>query len=490
LSFDFIDGYAGAVSDTFEVMSYTSSTGVAGDFAVSAPPGYTMSLSDTGTVLEATIDTVNFVVWDGNDDLDGGDDVNWNDPLNWDTNSVPGATDIVVVDGANVTVSSLQNVTRLYLQNGATVTVTGSGDLTVSGYSFVDATSVLIINGGTFEAGTTTGDIGQWDGVVNVLGSGGVLDIKGAVDVANLAVAGSTLTGSGSLTVEAGGNFNFGFNSTIGGSIILETQAGSTTDLTDNNDATLTDTVVWNNAGTVNWIGGANDNFNIGATAVFNNLAGGVFDIATTADTAYVTGAGTFNNLGTVQKTTAFTAQIINTVFDNDGAVDVQMGSLEFAGDGDASGDDGDYTVAAGATLIFDGHSRTWNFGSSITGLGTVQFQGNGVSNFNMGGVYNVAGTTDVAFSGVDNLVFSGTVSSIGVTYQQSGSTTSSVVTFSADISTAFDATEAFLVNGGTLAGSGTLTLGTGDSFTFGNNSYIARHRDPGRVGHDAGRNR
>ncbi|NOY66189.1 MAG: DUF4347 domain-containing protein, partial [Gammaproteobacteria bacterium] len=424
----------------------------------------------------------------------GNDISDWNDIENW-SDAVPVSGDDVVIDGAfTVNFSSTISLNSLTLTNGATLNLNGT--FAIAGLTTVDATSTISINGGSVDVGgsmTVNGDLG--------LNAG-------------------SITGVGDITVLTGGSFTFDGNSSIGGSVKLTTQTGVITTLADTKDASLSGTAIWNNVGQINWTGEANDNFNIDTTAVFNNQSGGVLTIAGNANSVNINGAGTFNNTGSILKTTVFDVNI-STVFDNDGTVDVQAGELMIIGD-HVNGDDGAYTVADNATLRFNSNTRTWNATSSITGtsLSTVLFDGNGTTNkvFVMAGNYNVAGTTRIAFStitGTDTLDFTGTVINVGQVFTQSGATNLTFVTFGAgsvgafsnvtnldiqggnltlingaDLSSVATLNRAgggildiagndllnltsMTVNGGTLTGTGTITLGLSDTFIFGGNSKI-----------------
>lgn len=132
---------------------------------------------------------------------------------------------------------------------------------------------------------------------------------------------------------------------------------------------------VWNGAvlnlgTTTNWDGstvgvggGGGGTINIGASSVLN-ITGNV------SSSNYA--GGLWNNQGTINRTTATGTASINNAVENDGAINVNSGTLALQ-NGDGSGSSsGDYTAAAGTTLKFLGSSNELTSGASLGGAGTV----------------------------------------------------------------------------------------------------------------------
>ncbi len=141
----------------------------------------------------------------------------------------------------------------------------------------------------------------------------------------------------------------------------------------DNDDATPG---VLNNSGTFNVTagGGYYESYSTGADAINNS---GVWNVS---------GAGITSLVGS------------NIAFNNTGSVNVTSGTLELDGGGTSTG--GIFLVSAGAGLNFGGGGGTiytLSGASSVSGAGTVLFEGNGglTWNFNAG-TYSVTGTTSI----------------------------------------------------------------------------------------------
>ncbi|MFM5960305.1 MAG: hypothetical protein ACKOQ2_24640, partial [Dolichospermum sp.] len=78
---------------------------------------------------------------------------------------------------------------------------------------------------------------------------------------------------------------------------------------------------------------------------------------------------GTFNNSGTLKKTTTGTGAI-RTAFNNTGTVNVESGTLNITGGGVSNG--GNFNLTSGKTLGFGGGVYTLNNGAKINGSGNL----------------------------------------------------------------------------------------------------------------------
>src|SRR5262249_30549185 len=102
----------------------------------------------------------------------------------------------------------------------------------------------------------------------------------------------------------------------------------------------------------------------------------------------------TFNNAGTLTKSSGTNTSSFALPFTNSGQVQVQSGTLDFQGGGDETGS---FVVAANATLVLGDSSPgdyTLGPGSRISGAGNVAFNSNGNATVNLKGTYNVSGSS------------------------------------------------------------------------------------------------
>ncbi|HET9131023.1 MAG TPA: hypothetical protein VFO86_08755, partial [Terriglobia bacterium] len=92
LKVNFIDGFVPAVGDSFNFLTFTTSTGT---FAhtQSQPVGLSGSLSGSGFSINVASVTNGPMAWTGS-----GDGVSWNDPLNWSLDRTPTPLDDVTID--------------------------------------------------------------------------------------------------------------------------------------------------------------------------------------------------------------------------------------------------------------------------------------------------------------------------------------------------------------------------------------------------------
>ncbi len=175
----------------------------------------------------------------------------------------------------------------------------------------------------------------------------------------------------------------------------------------------------------------------------------------------------TFINDGSYVKSGAgevtFSAGAGGVAFDNNGSVAVNNGLLELNGGGNSTG--GTYTVASGATLQLGG-SQEIDASSSISGANVILGGANGISN--IAASYDVSDSTSVT-QGTHNL--DGPIADLGSALSVSGGTLTvngAVTTFSdsvtisngtLDLVAVTDSTSGYEQTGGTLDGTGTLTV-------------------------------
>ena len=132
---------------------------------------------------------------------------------------------------------------------------------------------------------------------------------------------------------------------------------------------------VMNNSGTFLWTGGGN--IVIDANSTLNNLAGGLFNVASNGMfLSYSGAANIFNNAGTFRKSGGPGTTVFESAgqpyFNNTGLIDVQTGNLDLGGGTNS----GQVNVAAAAQLRFYWDNYALNPGSSFMGTGTIHLGG------------------------------------------------------------------------------------------------------------------
>jgi hypothetical protein len=231
-----------------------------------------------------------------------------------------------VVSNVLVRVDPTGTLTAGTLQLSGGSLLTGSGTLpaNLSNDALVQpntATDALVITGDYAQTGAVTGQ--------------GTLSVNGL-----LTWTGGTLGGRG--TVNANGGLAL---------------SGAADKTLDGRTLNLAGTSTWSDAG----------NLVLANNALLTNRATGVFTIQ---NDQTLSGGGSFNNLGTLAKSSgAAGTTTIGVAFSNTGGtVDVQSGALSVAGDYTQSG--GATVVRAGATLAAGGLVNL--LGGTLSGSGTV----------------------------------------------------------------------------------------------------------------------
>ena len=371
----------------------------------------------------------------------------------------------------NKTTAGLQNFNgNVLFNNSGTVNLTagtlrldGSGNDT--GLYAIGSGATLQFNGGTRNLNggsdvTGAGAVNVSAGTVNVNGSygisgtgttsltGGNLNFNVAVTLANAftLTGGETVTLGGSGNVTLNGAFNWTGGADIGGSGLL-TINGLTT-VTGGAGQGIGRNLT--NNGTVNFVSGGLVHFFAGN--ILTNGPAGIFDLANGAGEpiGYVMGpAPTFNNQGTINKTTAGLQNFNgNITFNNSGTVNVTAGTLRLDGSGT---DTGAYAIASGAALQFNGSTRDLNAGSNVSGAGGVTVSA-GTTNVNVG--YNLGGATTISGGTINFNSAAGSTGSLALSSGALGG------------SGALSIGGNFSWSGGTMSGTGTTNANGGMSLT------------------------
>ena len=294
----------------------------------------------------------------------------WSALANWSGGALPGLNDDVTI---SVCGSVLRNITynrgtstiasllsdENLIFSGGSLTVSGAythnadtrlapgGTLTLNGTS---ALSTLTMSGGTFGG---SGNV-TVTGLANITGGNmyGVVTVKGSPPPAQLAAGKTMLMGGGSF---AGAGFGLDNGRVL--------QIGSST------AADPLSTVTWS-AGTI----ALNPTFNNTALGNFQGvLSTGTRGVITTSFDGSITnntfngnddgGRARFDNAGSFIKSAGLGTTTVGVAFNNSGTVEIESGSISFAGGG---ADVGGLYKGLG-TLVFSGGAHTLDAASSIT---------------------------------------------------------------------------------------------------------------------------
>lgn len=256
---------------------------------------------------------------------------NWNATNNWSPNQVPTAADEAVITNAgSYTVTLNANATVASLQLGA---VSGTQTLHC-------ATTTLTVNGP------------------------GLIGTNGA-----FTLAGGTLAGTGTLTVEGRCDWTSGTWQGAGQTTFAPTAifnlSGSGQKFLRDRMVTIGCNATWSSG---QWYGGYG--------AVVNLQSGATLDVGSESGAPVWAGAITFNNAGTIRKSTGIGQGYFNWTVNNGGLVDAQTGTLGFYGGGTQTG----FFQTAGAStrIHFGGGTHDLRAGADFTGAGLFTIGDNG----------------------------------------------------------------------------------------------------------------
>ena len=306
----------------------------------------------------------------------------------------------------------------------------------------LDAVSPAAINFGVGSTFTITG--GTWGGSGGGFWvTGGSVTINAPFSLTDLTLNSGQIDGTGALTLT--GNNAWG-GGTMAGS---GTTSNSGTLTMSNNLGSILDGRTFNNSGTVNYqnLGNA---LQLKNGAVFNNS--NIFDFQGDANfTCNCAVPGLFHNLGTgiLKKTSGVSASVFTAPLTNDGSVQVNTGAIQFTGAGTHNGS---FTAGASGDIEFHANN-TFNAPSSLTGAGIIAFAF-GTSTINSGTV------TPATFTLSGANVTLNSAATIGTLNVHNAATLGG--------SGPINLTSASPVSewtGGTINGSGTLTVNAGANF-------------------------
>ncbi len=297
----------------------------------------------------------------------------WNAAPNWNPAQIPTAADNVFI--------------------------TNSGTYTVI-VDRVDPTVASLTIGGT--TGTQTLSL---DRTIFTLNGASTIKTRGRLEMLN---NGTTLAGSGNLTVDGGLIWTGG--NMIGAGV---TRINAAATATINGNAEL-DGRTFVNAGVATWSAGS---FDMGNGAVFSNLVGATFNVTFDGNNGTLGGAATtIVNAGLFRKTAGAARTDIAAQFNNIGTVESQAATLRLAGGGTHPGT---IITGAGATVEFGGGTHVLPAGSLVTGNGVVNVIG--ATTLTASGTFDTAGSILSITAGTANLTASCNVT--GSTLNVSGGT-------------------------------------------------------------------
>ena len=301
--------------------------------------------------------------------------------------NLPAGTHTLTGSVANDTPIYLNDPNAKYTNQGAILRQFGSSNLIISG-QFVNQGIVntqagsLDIRGsathtGTFATapgasllfsnGTATLAAGAaLTGAGAVTLSGGSFAVAADVSASNLTVAGGSITTAAGKTLTLTGTTGaWKGGGPLAGAGSFAVAPGATFTL-DPNGAGLSLGTILTNAGTINFV--SNGTINIAAGQILSNT--GLFDFQNVSGTVF--NGGTLANSGTLRRSVGAGNVYVVSPVANSGTVDVQAGSMTWAGGAALTG--GTYNASAGTSLVMAGNA-SWSGTLTGSGAGFVSQQ-------------------------------------------------------------------------------------------------------------------
>lgn len=289
--------------------------------------------------------------------------------------------------------------------------------------------------------------------------------VSGATSVSHLQLNGGSIAGTATLTVLDTMLWTAGTMKWAGTTRIA---AGGTLTINASGSAFLylRGGRILENLGTVNWINGTISDYS-GESATIQNT--GTFNIQSDGLLFDHGGAGvrTFNNTGTLNRTTTTGIATIWWPFNNTGTVNVANGgTLSLKGGGTSTGD---FETSLNSVLNFSFGTHTLNAGADFSGVGIVRVSGatlnvNAAVDANIGTTFEL---TNGWLSGSHTLTIYGTMNWTGGAMSGTGTTNIAPTALLAIGSTG----SVSLRGGRTLNNEGTVTWGGASIFSGTNES-------------------
>ena len=352
--------------NTIDMLTVLTGSSVTGTFdTVNQATNFSITQNNTGTGLRLDVSSL-FNTWTGVTDL------TWDDPSNWSRNQIPQTDHSTFINVGGITVThstGTDSVNDLTLIGSSTLAIT-NGSLTVSNASTIAGS--LSLTGGTFKLDGTTNSIG---GNLTIQNNATVLDLAGDTTVSGqLDFQGGTITGASTTHADGGILVNTSNTKVLSGGHTLE------------NNGTLT-------------MSAGNLRVNDGAT--LHNLAGSLIDFNSNADINNTSGTGTLDNDGTIRKSAGtLQSNLILSIIDNDGDIDVQSGTLLIQSTTSQTHDASTMTVSnTGSQLKLDADAGTaTHTGTSVTANADTELRVEG-GNTTFDATSTISGTGDVTFA-------------------------------------------------------------------------------------------
>ncbi len=251
--------------------------------------------------------------------------------------------------------------TGTLLCNGA---FTNSGAVNLSG----SATNRLA-GGGAFNAGAQLNGAGLYEF------NAGTFNANADLTIQNLDFINATLSGPANVTIANVMNWSGGTMSGTGRTII---QPAATLNATNPSTTVLSGRTL-ENGGTV-LFGGAGT-FGVASSGVITNRPGALFRIEGESSSGLGGGgaSGRFDNAGTFRKSAGTGTSVVASglAFNNSGGVEIQTGTLSFAGGGSATGT---FDAPAATSVVWSGGTFTLNPGAQLNGSGLFRLNGGNVT--------------------------------------------------------------------------------------------------------------
>ncbi|MBX9903667.1 MAG: filamentous hemagglutinin N-terminal domain-containing protein [Burkholderiales bacterium] len=312
------------------------------------------------------------------------------------------------------------------------------------------------LNGGTHNIADGVTVAGQLNVTSGATANFGTVITNGLV---NYAATGLNVTAGDTLTLNGGMNWTSG---NVSGPGTVTLPAGQTLAMTNTSTHALVNATFNNNGTVTSQIGGQNLLINDGS--VFNNA--GVYRFLGSDAIARTSGAGTFNNTGTMQVVGAFTGTVNDVAFSNTGGtLDSGAGTLNLTPGGNHSGaltmQGGNVRLAAGTHNFADGTTVAGqlNVAGGTASFGTVTT--NGLVNYTAGGLNITAGDT-LTLNGGMNWVTGANIFGPGAITLPTGQTmamtnaggnalVNAIFNNNGTVTSQFNAGQNFLLNDGTV---------------------------------------
>jgi hypothetical protein len=317
--------------------------------------------------------------------------------------------------GGSATLNGTYNITGS--------TLVSSGSLTASG-TVVNVGNSLSVSGGTANFGTNPLEIGDLSLTAGTLANSAPVNIS-----ERFSWSGGTLGGSGPVNILPDASMGI---------------TGTTSRTLQSRTVNLEGTATWTGITTLTMSG----------AATFNIRPGGVFDLrgdSTLSTSGSPRSMLNIDTQGTLIRSTSIGAFTINSDCNNEGVMEITSGTLRILGGGTGSGQ---FMGNPGTTLRFGSLAYSFTSASRIVSGGNVDFNGGTLA---VPGIYAVSGATLVTGATVS---FTGPDPVLGDTL--------SVTSGSANLADASIQIDNVTLSGGTISGTGVLTVRERLSWTTG----------------------